>query len=434
MSTTQDAGSKLAIHGGPKAVENLDGGLFHWPIVTEEDEKAVIDVLRKGSMSGVDVTQQFEAEWAEYLGTKYALANCNGTSALLEAMFAVGIGRRDEMIVPSMTYWASALQVMSLGGTPVFADCHPDSLCIDPADIEKRIGKRTKAIMVVHYCGHPADMDPIMAIAEKHNLKVIEDVSHAHGALYKGRKVGTFGDVSAMSMMSGKGFAVGEGGILCTDDDEIFQRAIAFGHYERQASDITIPEIKAITFPDHVRTGMPLGAIKGRLNQTCAAFGRVQLKHYPDRLAEIQKAMNYFCDLLEELPGLKAHRPADSKSHNGCWYNPLIHYVPEEVGNVPVEKVYEALTAEGFPVARGANYPIHLHPVVNEADIYHDGKPTAIAFADRDTRLGKGSLPVSEATYERTLGIGWFKKYDPKAIETCAAAAKKVFSQIDQLA
>ena len=185
--------SALALHGGTPAVCADNEDIFHWPIVTEEDEAAVLDVLRRGAMSGTDITLQFEKEFAAWQGMTYALAHNTGTAALHAAMFGCEIGVGDEIIAPSITYWASVLQVFSLGATVVFADIDPDTLCIDPNQIEQHISPRTKAIMVVHYMGHPADMDPIMEIARRHNLKVIEDVSHAQGGRYKGRMLGTFG-------------------------------------------------------------------------------------------------------------------------------------------------------------------------------------------------------------------------------------------------
>jgi len=218
---------KLAILGGPRKVKAEPSDTFTWPIVNKEIEEAVLEVLRAGNMSGTDVTKRFEEGFARWHGMKYALGHNTGTAALHGAMFGLGIGRGDEIICPSITYWASCLQVLSLGGTVVFADINPETLCIDPNDIEHRISKRTKAIVAVHYVGMPADMDPIMNIARRHNIKVIEDVSHAHGALYKGKMVGTFGDVSGFSLMSGKSFACGEAGILLTNDRQIYERAPA---------------------------------------------------------------------------------------------------------------------------------------------------------------------------------------------------------------
>ena len=156
--------------------------------------------------------------------------------------------------------------------------------------MEAAITDRTRAAVVVHNGGYPADMDAIMAVAAKHDLKVIEDNSHAHGTLYKGRLTGTIGHLSGMSIMSGKSFPVGEGGILVTDDQEVYETAIAFGHYSRHGSHLTLPHLTRYA-------GMPLGGIKGRMNQMASALGRVQLRHYPQRMAEIQKALNHFWDL-----------------------------------------------------------------------------------------------------------------------------------------
>lgn len=427
MSTTLLAESKLALLGGPRTVTQTPDDLFSWPIITAEDEQAVLEVLRAGTMSGIEVTQQFEAEWAKYIGTEYALASCNGTSSLVEAMFGVGIGRGDELICPSTTYWASALQTFGLGATPVFADIDPVTLTVSPREIERCISSRTKAIMVVHYCGHPCDMDAILSIARQHRLRVIEDVSHAHGTRYKGKMVGTLGDVSAMSMMATKSFPIGEGGMLCTDNREIFERAIAYAHYERTRDELTIPYLKEFA-------GLPLGAIKGRLNQTCAAMGRVQLRHYERRIREIQDAMHRFWDQLEGVPGIRPHRtPRDSDSTMGGWYNPVGHYVPEELGGLPVERFIDAVVAEGSRAARGVNFPLHLHPVLNKADVFHDGKPTRIAFSQQDVRQEQGSLPVSEALISRSFGVPSFKKYHPQAIDEYAAAFRKVALQAESL-
>jgi perosamine synthetase len=251
----------LAVHGGHAAVTGTHEDLFRWPIITAEDEAAVLEVLRSGKMSGIEVTKQFESEFAAWHGAAYALAHNNGTASLHAAMWACGVGSGDEVIGPSLTYWASVLPALNLGASVVFADIDPRSLTIDPRDIEKRITPRTKAIVAVHYCGHPCDMDPIMALARKHGIKVIEDVSHAQGAHYKGRLVGTIGDVAGISLMSGKSLACGEGGMLMTNDPVLYERAIAFGHYERTGgpsrytsmeSSLTAAELKKYA-------GVPLG-------------------------------------------------------------------------------------------------------------------------------------------------------------------------------
>jgi perosamine synthetase len=426
-----------ALLGGPKAVEHHDPSLFHWPIVTAEDEQAVLEVLRAGTMSAINITQQFEKEYAAWNGTKHGLGYCNGTAALLGSFWACGIGAGDEVICPSMTYWASCTAILGLGATVNFADIDRDTLCLDPADIEHRIGPKTKAIVVVHYAGYPCDMDPIMDIARRHGLKVIEDVSHAHGTLYKGRPAGALGDVGAMSMMGGKSFAIGEAGMLVTDDDEIFERAVAYGHYERTGGPSNFAKSEGVVHGDLLRfKGLPIGGHKHRMNQTCAAMGRVQLKHYPARIAEIQKAMNRFWDLLEGVPGLRAHRPPkDSGSTMGGWYSARGLYRAEELGGLSCEKFCEAVRAEGVNTcAPGANFPLHTHAVFHEADILHQGKPTAVAFGQRDVRQGPGSLRVAESIREIAFGIPWFKHDRPEQIERYAAAYRKVAENADALA
>ena len=416
----------LAINGGSRALQTDPSDIFTWPIITREDEEAVLAVLRRGAMSGTDVTREFEKDLAEWFGMEHVLCHNTGTAAIKNAMFACGVGVGDEIICQSMTYWGSAIQVFSLGGTVVYAEMDPNSLTLDPADVERRITARTKAIVVVHYCGYPTDMDSIMEIAEKHGVKVIEDVSHAQGGLYKGKLLGTIGHVGAMSIMSGKSLACGEGGILLTNDRGIYERAAAFGHYER-GGELELPEVSKFA-------GLPLGGCKYRMHQLSSAVGRVQLKYYKERIEEIQKGMNYFWDLLEGVPGLRALRPPkDSGSTMGGWYAARGLYAPAELDALPVARFCEAVRAEGVSTSPGANLLMHLHPLLNEADVYGHGRPTRIANADRDLRQPEGSLPVTESLPERCYTIPWFKHYRPQIIEEHATAFRKVAEHVNEL-
>lgn len=419
--------SKLALFGGNKTIcGDIPDDLFRWPIITAEDEEAVLDVLRRAAMSGTDVTEKFEKEFAEWNQRKYAIGYCNGTLSLQAAMFACGLGVGDELICPSKTYWASAIQAFNLGATVVFADIHPDTLCIAPNDIERCISPYTKAIMVVHYLGHPADMDPIMAIAKKHGIKVIEDVSHAQGGLYKGRKLGTIGDIAAMSLMSGKSFATGEMGIMITDDKEMYDRGMAYSHYERNnAKYISTDYLK-----DYY--GIPLGGMKGRVNQMCSAMGRVQLKYNDERCKEIRRGMNHFWDMLDGVAGIKAHRVNESEgSTMGGWYSPHGIYKSDELHGLSVSRFCEALRAEGFSTSPGANYALHTHPALQNFSLMKTDKPTRIAFAKRDVReLDKALRVCSEV---QVFSIPWFKKYYPEQIKLYADAVKKVIENHEDL-
>ncbi len=428
--TSSKTSRRPALLGGAPSVppQRVDDDLFHWPIVTDEDEAAVVAVMRAGNTSGTDITREFEREYARWQGSSFALATCNGTAALVAAMWACGVGVGDEIICPSITYWASASPALTLGATVNFADVDPQTLCIDPADIEHRIGPRTRAIVVVNYAGHPASWDEIVPIARAHGIRIIEDNSHAHGARYRGRLCGTMGDVSAASMMGGKSFAIGEGGMITTDDRALYERCTAFGHYERTgvasrfnpaAQDITDEELLYFS-------GLPLGGVKHRMNQMCSAMGRVQLKHYVRRIAEIQAGMNRFWSLLENVPGLRPHRIDEPDSTMGGWYYPRGLYVPEELDGLPIGRFCEAVRAEGVAACTpGLNFPLHLHAVFHEADYFGQGEPTAIAFGQRDVRQGPGSLPVSEGLAQRVLGVPWFKHDDRERIAQYAAAYRK---------
>lgn len=421
MAPKNESGQKLALLGGEKAVALGQGDMFTWPIVTREHEEAVLKVLRAGNMSGIDVTKEFEKKYAQLLGRKYGLAYHNGTAAILGAMYGMGIGVGDEVISPSITYWASTVPAYNLGATPVFADIDPDTLCIDPADIEHRITPRTKAIVLVHYAGMPADMDAIMNIAAKHNLKVLEDCSHAHGALYNGRDVGALGDAAAFSLMTGKSLPVGEGGILFTDNQRIYERALLFGHYVRH-DEIELEDLKPFV-------GLPSGGFKHRMHQLSSAFGLVQLQLYPQQMAEIDKAMNYFCDLLERTPGLRPMRPEkSSNTTKGGWYYPHFKYVREDLGGLSLQRFAQVIRAEGSICNPGCNRPLHLHPLFTKMDVYGHGKPTRIAHLRESARIDQypESLPVSENIGHRVFEVPWFKHHRPEVIQEHANAYRKV--------
>ncbi len=419
--------SKLALsRNGKKAP--LDCGnmfatgskMFKWPIVSQAMRDGVIKVLDEGTMSGTAITNKFERAFADWNGVKYALGHNTGTASLQCAMYGIGLGAGDELICPSITYWASCLQVFSLGAGVVFADVDPWTLCIDPDDIERCITPRTKAIMVVHYLGHPADMDRIVPIAKKHNLKIIEDVSHAHGSLYKGRMTGTFGDAAGYSLMSAKTFAIGEAGILLTNEREVYERAILFAHHSRQ-SEISIPELKS-------EAGLPIGGYKYRMHQMSSVVGLEMIKDFPGQMAEVDAAMNYFWDQLEGTPGVRAHRPPKgSGSTMGAWYCPHGFFVSEELNGLSITRFCEALQAEGISIATpGCTTPLHHHRVFSKIDVYGSGHPSNFSGVSSD-------LPVTDGVQERIFYIPWFKKFIPSEIDRYVDVFKLVIENHREL-
>ncbi len=421
--------SQLALLGGRKTLEKADEALFHWPIVNDAMIAVQTKVLTDGNMSGTDISRRFEDEFAAWQGRKYALSHNNGTNALNAAMYGIGLGPGDEIICTSVTYWASCTGALALGAAVVFCDIDPDTLQMDPASFEARITPRTKAVMVVHYMAHPAPMDEIMAIAKRHGLRVIEDVSHAQGGHYKGRMLGTFGDVAAMSLMSCKSFAIGEGGMLVTDDAEIYRRAVRFGHYDRIADVYSDEEMKATK-------NVPFGGLKNRMHQVSAAIGLEQLKKHDDEIAEIDRAMKYFWKGVSDVKGLTVIYPKDDGSDKAGWYASRFLYDRDAFGGVTNVTFCAALNAEvGGGFSFGCNMPLHLSSVFFDEDIYGHGKPTARAFMpeDVDLRAESGSLPNADRVNGRVMGEPWFKHCDPARIDPYIEAVHKVAAHAEEL-
>lgn len=195
------------------------------PLLGQEELNNVIEAVKSGwiSSKGKFITE-FEDKFAKYCGVNYGVATSNGTVALHLALTALGIGPGDEVIIPTLTFIATANAATYTGAKPIFVDSHPDYWCIDPERIEEAIKGKTKAIIPVHLYGHPCDMDAIMTIAQKHNLCVIEDAAEAHGAGYKGKKVGSFGDISCFSFFGNKIITTGEGGMCLTNDEKLAEK------------------------------------------------------------------------------------------------------------------------------------------------------------------------------------------------------------------
>ena len=263
----------LKMDGGPSAITIDQKPLLRWPKMGKEEEEMVLKLLRGGEISQSDIINDLSKEFAEFIGIKYALPKVNGTACLLSAFYSLGIGKGDEIIAPTNTYWASVMPAAFLGAKIVFCESDPTTLCIDPNDIEKKVTDKTKAVVPVHLYGYPCEMDRIMEIAEKNNLYVIEDASHAHGAVYKGKKIGTIGDVAAFSLQGSKVIPAGEAGILVTNNQDIYEKSVALGHYNK------INGLESDTYKKYHRTGLGL---KHRLNPLNAAIGLCQLRKFQE--------------------------------------------------------------------------------------------------------------------------------------------------------
>ena len=345
-TTTQPTPSIL---GGDPVVTLDQVEANRWPIITSEDEHAVIDVLRSDNISIHPIVQILEADFKSLTNRKFALAHNNGTAGILAGLHAVGVRPFDEVIVPSATWWSSVMPVLHCGAVPVFAELEPDCLGLDPEDIERKITDKTKAIVVVHLFGMPSKMDEIMAIADKHGLKVIEDASHAHGAVYKGKPIGSFGDVSIFSLQGNKLCPAGEGGIMLCDDEEVWENAVRLGHYEKLLG----LESKNKYF---AATGF---GFKFRMAPMSAALAHEQFKHMPKRNKKRNENCIYLSKQLQEL-GIETFMATEDVTR--VYFEFLVRYDESKTG-LPIGDLAKALQAEGAHVA-APRYPLlHQQPV-----------------------------------------------------------------------
>ena len=190
--------SAPALLGGQPEVTADHGPALRWPILTTADEEAVLGILRDGNLSTHAVIRELEQDYRGLTGMPYALAHCNGTAAMLAAFHAIDLKPGDEVLVPSATFWASVLPMIWLGALPVFCESEGERMGLDPEDLERRITSRTRALVVVHLWGLPCKMTGIMAVARSHGLAIVEDASHAHGAIWRDRPCGSLGDVASV--------------------------------------------------------------------------------------------------------------------------------------------------------------------------------------------------------------------------------------------
>lgn len=316
----------------------------YMPSLTGNEKKYVNDCLDTSWISSKGKYNELFAEkFAEYIGVKYASTVSNGTLALHLALMAMGVGAGDEVIVPSFTYIASANAVKYTGAEVVFADSCPDTWQIDPADIEKKITEKTKAIMPVHLYGHPCDMDRILEIAAKYDLFVVEDCAEAIGSEYKGKKVGSFGDIAAFSFFGNKTITCGEGGMVLTNDTTLFERAV---HIKGQG-------LAAYREYWHDTIGYNY-----RMTNIAAAIGLAQLEQVDSFIARKIEIAELYKKELSCCP-LTVHPSAGDVKHT-YWMVSVSCNEPE-----CRDKLREYLKEMGIET-RPTFYPIHTMPMYDQ--------------------------------------------------------------------
>lgn len=415
-----DKSQALAIHGGPKAVTFDARDVHRWPLITDDIVESVTRQLKSGLISlpdGSGIIEAFERSWAERFGVRHALLQNSGTSTIHSALFAVGVRPGDEVIVPGYTWITSVTPILAAGGTPVFCEIDPKTLCLDPEDVARRITPRTRAVIVIHLWGNVAPMDAIMKLAKEHGIAVIEDCSHAHGAMYDGRPVGSIGDVGCFSMQGSKVIYAGEAGVITTNSDACFKRIAVLGHQGRVR--------RLIDDPAYLGAEIGLG-FKYRVHPLAVALAFPQLETLDRLNAARGDSVRRLDDGLGALPGLTTVRPVP-KAVRGGFYEYRILYNQEEVG-VPKARILEALVAEGVP-AYTCRYPlVHQVPVMRR-----DAPSTHFEGVREADLRDPVSLPVTEDTYDRLIGLPPYSGDDKAPIDQYIAAFAKVLHHADEL-
>ncbi|GIK15716.1 MAG: aminotransferase DegT [Planctomycetota bacterium] len=417
MSTTL-APPLPALLGGPRAVTLDAREANRWPIITDEDIRAVTEVLQSGELSLNGVTRALEDDYRNLLGVRHVIACCNGTSAIFAALHALGLKPGDEVLCPSATYWASVMPVLWCGAVPVFCETEMDQCGLDPEDAARKITPRTKAMIVVHLWGMPSKLDELTALARKHGLKLFEDASHAHGATWRGQPVGTFGDAAVFSLQTNKLAPAGEGGILVTNHDAIAEHVTCLGHFER------VIDLKT---PARRFAGTGFG-MKHRMAPLSAAVARTQLRHMPERNARRNDNLAYLSARLEAL-GFNTFLPPSEAQR--VYFMFMIENRPERSG-LPTRALVEALRAEGCE-ATYPRYPLlHQQPVFTEDKFIDLARLRHVPRSDLPT-YRPDDLPRTIAANERMLQLPPFPRADRALLNQIVEAFEKVVAAADRI-
>jgi dTDP-4-amino-4,6-dideoxygalactose transaminase len=407
--------NELAINGGTPV---RSASYPEWPKGDEREIDAVTDVIRSGDWGGFPepgrYAGRFEEAFAAYQGAQHGVLMANGTVTMEVALKALGIGWGDEVIVPALTFAATAYAAIAAGALPVFVDVTTATWCIDPDLVEAAITPQTRAIMPVHLGHHMADMDRIMEIANNHDLAVVEDCAHAHGQQWQGRGAGCIGNFGSFSHQSSKILTAGEGGTLLTNDDDLTRRAHSIIDCGR-AKD---PEEKEFTFGANYRLG-----------ELHAALLVVAMERFPAQQAERAENGALFEELVAQVPGVRV-MPVDSRVTRWSFYNYILGIDPESFAGRTNGIVCAAMESEGIPAEV-------QYPPMSRYELFQPALsrlPVCVEYADRlDPQ--KMSFPVAEAAglRESVYFMENVFRDGIRGVEDAVEALAKVQRQADEL-
>lgn len=359
---------------------------FALPLIEEDEINEVIDTLRSNWITTGPKTKRFEEEFKSYVGAKHAIAVNSCTAGLHLALAVLEIGPGDEVIVPSFTFAATANTVVHVGAKPVFADIDEQTLCLDPADVERKITSRTKAITLVHYAGRPGPIDEIMAIARKHHLKVIEDAAHAIYTRSKGRMIGSIGDIAAFSFYATKNLVTAEGGMITTHDDSLAEkmRIMSLHGMSRDAW-------QRYSATGSWRYDVVYAGFKYNMTDIQASLGLHQLAKL-ERFQKMRETLvGQYRTLLSSIEGLALPSDGGEAGDRHAWHLFTVRVKKEHFGMGRDELIEELKKAN---IGTSVHFiPVHLHP------FYRENYGTQA-----------GDLPVTEQVFDEILSLPLYPK------------------------
>jgi perosamine synthetase len=413
----------LAIYGGPRAV----GAPYRerWRQIRLADVVRILACARRDvntSARGDGPIAEFERRFSQLTGTKYALAMNSGTAALHSAYFAVGIKPGTEVIVPGYTFFATAAPILQCGGRPVFCDVDARTLLADPEDVARRVTPRTRAICVVHLWGNPGPLDRYAGIARQHGLALIEDCSHAHGASYRGRPVGSWGDIGCFSLQGPKAVSGGEAGVAVTNDPELFDRMLVLGHYGR----LKQGQARSTFDTDHISLGLKY---RPHLYAILLALGSLS------RLQELNRRRQHNYDVLAaELADCPALQPIPTTEggRRGGFLEFILKYAPEHAGGWNNRAFVHAARVEGVPIeveryARIGDRGRMLHetPIFSTLDLNRLGGCLDASRTGHEAAEAH-DLPIVRGLADRLFTLPAFTDVPERFVRRCAVALRKV--------
>ena len=403
--------SHLAITGGSPAV-TLDHS--PWPVAGEQEVRWMEEVVRSGAWSWLGEHERaFCEEFADFIGARYAMGLSNGTVTIQTALQAVGVRPGDEVIVPGLTWVATMQAALDVGADVVLVDIDPETWCIDPAAVEAAVSERTRAVIPVHIYGCMADMDGVMDVAQRHGLKVVEDVAHQHGSRWRDRGAGSIGDAGSFSFQQSKVLTCGEGGAVTCNDEEVYRTAFAIKHVGWA--------------PPTETEGLTPAGLYGhnyRMTEMQAVLLRGGLRRIEEQTRIREENAARLAEGLERIGGpLRAAR-RDKRITRQAYYAVTMHFDPEQAEGVTREQYAAALSAEGMTVGRPYE-PLYRHPLLG---LYHETSP--IPYRDPRTVQDYANLrlPNVERICEET-GLVMMHRLllaEPELIDQLVEAVAKV--------